>query len=168
MSALAAPGLVRSLQERAARAFPAVILDHLVGWWLRYADNGAWWASSVLPHGAAAPADLPDKIRSVEEFYAGHGTRARFQISPGAAPAGLDEALAQRGYHVESPMSLQSAPTGPVIDRLPAGGPRIRMDDLPTDAWFETWLAVHGTGGDPGPDRDMLRRSASRAATPRC
>lgn len=32
------------------------------------------------------------------------------------------------------------------------------MDDQPTDAWFETWLAVHGTGGDPGAERDMLRR----------
>jgi ribosomal protein S18 acetylase RimI-like enzyme len=55
-------------------------------------------------------------------------------------------------------MSLQSAPTVHVIDRLPAGGPPIRMDDQPTDAWFETWLAVHGTGGDPGPEREMLRR----------
>jgi N-acetylglutamate synthase len=151
-------GLVRGLQERAARAFPAVILEHLGGWWLRYADSGAWWASSVLPHGDAAPTDLPGKIGSVEKFYARHGTWARFQISPGAAPAGLDEALAARGYRAASPMSLQSAPTGSVTDRLPAGGLRIRLDDQPTDAWFETWLAVHGTGGDPGPERDMLRR----------
>jgi GNAT superfamily N-acetyltransferase len=55
-------------------------------------------------------------------------------------------------------MSLQSAPTVLVTDRLPAGGLRIRMDDQPTDAWFETWLAVHGTGGDPSQERDMLRR----------
>lgn len=32
------------------------------------------------------------------------------------------------------------------------------MDDQPTDAWFATWQAVHGTGGDPRPDMDMLRR----------
>jgi len=153
-----APGLVRGLQERAAQAFPAVILDHLDGWWLRYGDSGAWWASSVLPHSDAVPVDLPSKIRFVEEFYAGHGTSARFQISPGACPVGLDDALAERGYRIDSPMSLQSAPTEHVIDRIPAGGLRIRMDDQPTDAWFETWLAVHGTGGDPGPERDMLRR----------
>jgi hypothetical protein len=113
---------------------------------------------SVLPHGDAVPVDLPGRIRSVEEFYAGHGMRARFQISPGACPDGLDDALAERGYRVDSPMSLQSAPTAHVIDRLPAGELRIRMDDQPTDAWFVTWLAVHGTGGDPGPERDMLRR----------
>jgi hypothetical protein len=30
-----APGLVRGLQARAVHASPAVILDHLDGWWLR-------------------------------------------------------------------------------------------------------------------------------------
>jgi N-acetylglutamate synthase len=149
---------VRALQERAARAFPAVSLKQVDGWWLRHADSGAWWASSVLPHGDAAPSELPDRIRAAEDFYAGHGTRARFQISPGAGPAGLDQALAERGYRVESPMSLQTAATAHVLDRIPGGEPRARVDEQPTDGWFETWLAVHGTGGDPGPERDMLRR----------
>jgi ribosomal protein S18 acetylase RimI-like enzyme len=163
MAAAHAPGLVRDLQERAAQAFPAVCLRHLDGWWLRHDDSGAWWASSVLPHSDAGPVELPDKIGFVEEFYAGHGTRARFQISPAACQVDLDEALAERGYRIDSPMSLQSAPTAHVIDRLPigrlpTGELRVHLDDQPTDAWFETWLAVHGTGGDPGPERDMLRR----------
>jgi ribosomal protein S18 acetylase RimI-like enzyme len=150
--------LVRGLQERAARAFPALVLEHLDGWWLRYGDSGARWASSVLPHSDGVPGDLPSRIRLVEEFYAGHGTCARFQISPGACPAGLDDALAQRGYRVDTPISLQTAPTAHVIDRLPAGGLRVQTDDQLTDAWFETWLAVHGTSGDPGRERDLLRR----------
>jgi len=150
------PGLVRGLQERAARAFPGRTLENVDGWWLRYGDSGAWWAGSVLPHSGAAPPDLPTRIRVAEEFYAGHGARARFQISPGAGPSGLDEALAERGYRVESPMSLQSAPTAQVLDRLPAGGARVRLADRPTDEWFATWSAVHGPGGDP--EWDMLRR----------
>ena len=158
VAAADAPALVRGLQERTARAFPAVVLDRVDGWWLRYADGGAWWASSVLPHQDAGPADLPGRIRSAEEFYAGHGTGARFQISPGAGPPGLDDALAGRGYRVESPMSLQVAATAHLVDRLPADGSRVRIDDRPTDGWFAAWLAVHGTGGDPGPDRDMLHR----------
>jgi GNAT superfamily N-acetyltransferase len=28
----------------------------------------------------------------------------------------------------------------------------------PFSAWFETWRAVHGDGGDPGPEWDMLGR----------
>jgi len=150
--------LVRDLQERAVRAFPPVVLDRVDGWWLRYADSGAWWASSVLPHAEAHPRDLAARIRLVEDFYAGHGACARFQISPGACAVGLDEMLAERGYHVDSPMSLQSASTAHVISVLPAGAVHTRNDDHPTDAWFETWLTVHGAGGNPDPERDMLRR----------
>jgi GNAT superfamily N-acetyltransferase len=158
MSVVDAPGLVRGLQERAARAFPVVILDHLDGWWLRYADGGAWWASSVLPHGDEVAVDLTGRIRVVEEFYAGHAVTARFQISPAAWPAGLDDVLAGRGYRVESPMSLQWAPTAHVLDRLPASELRIRVDGRPSNAWFDAWMAVHRVGGDPGPEWEMLSR----------
>jgi N-acetylglutamate synthase len=137
--------LVRRLQERATRAFPALRLEQLDGWWLRHADGSAWWAGSVLPHRDVAPAELPDRIRRVEEFYAGHGARARFQISPGACPADLDGALAARGYRTDSPMSLRAAATARVLDRLPTGEPGIEVDDQPTDGWF-------------GTERDMLRR----------
>jgi N-acetylglutamate synthase len=110
--------LVRGLQERAARAVPAVVVERVDGWWLRYADTSAWWTSSVLPHGDVTPAELPERIRAAEEFYTGRGAVTRFQISPGAASAGLDEALAARGYRVVSPESLRAASTQDVIDRL--------------------------------------------------
>jgi N-acetylglutamate synthase len=152
------PGLVRGLQERAARAFPAVVCDRRGGWWLRHADGAAWWAGSVLPHGAVAPVELPDRIRHAEEFYVRHGTPARFQVSPGTGPAGLDDVLAERGYVLDCPMSLQSAPVTRVIERLPARGLRTEIDDRPSDPWFATWLAVHGPGGDPTPEWAMLRR----------
>lgn len=153
-----APGLVRGLQERAARAFPAVVCDRRDGWWLRVAGGAAWWAGSVLPHGHVAPVELPDRIRLAEEFYARHGVPPRFQISPGAAPGGLDDALAERGYLLDCPMSLQAAPVATVVDRLPAGGLGTQVGDRPSDAWFATWLAVHGPGDDPAPERAMLRR----------
>jgi N-acetylglutamate synthase len=145
------PTEIRELQERAARALAPAILQRHDGWWLRYADSAQWWASSVLPHGDA---DLPDMIRMAEKFYAGHGMRPRFQITPGTCPDGLDDLLAERGYQASGSMSLQTAPTAQVIDRLPVG--EFCVDDQPSDAWFATWLAVHG--GDPGPERDMLNR----------
>lgn len=149
---------IGGLQERAARAVPAVVVDDLDGWWLCYADNDAtWWAGATLPHGDRGPLALPCRIRSAEEFYAAHDAPARFEVSP-AAPAELDDALADRGYRLESPMSLQSAPTSHVIERLPTAGPRIRIDDQPSDEWFETWLAVHGFGSRAGPEREMLGR----------
>jgi GNAT superfamily N-acetyltransferase len=158
LDAAGVPGLIRGLQERTARALPALVVDHLDGWWLRHAGSAAWWASAVLPHGDAGPSVLPNKIRYAERFYAGHGTATRFQVSPAASPASLDDALAQRGYRLECPMSLQSAPTARVLGRLPAEDARICIDDQPTAAWFETWHAVHGDGGDPGPEWDILGR----------
>ena len=130
------PALIRGLQERSARALPPVVSAHLDGWWLRQAGSGAWWASAVLPHGDAGPAELPARIRIAEEFCARHGAPARFQVSPGACPAGLDDALAGRGYCLQCPMSLRTAPATRVIGRLPAGGARICIDDQPADAWF--------------------------------
>lgn len=151
-------GLISGLQERAAQAFPALVSDHLDGWWLRHADSAAWWASAVLPHGDSGRLALATKIRCVEEFYATQGAPARFQISPAACPANLDAAMADLGYHRESPMSLHVASTTHVIDRLPTAGRRIRIDEQLTESWFKTWLVVHGSGRDPDSDWDKLCR----------
>lgn len=159
----AAPDVVTTLQERAALAFPPAVVEDADGWWLRYVDGGAWWASAVLPHREATAKDLSGRIARAEAFYAARGARARFQISP-AGPAGLDGALAGRGCHIESPASLQTAPTALVIDRLPASALQVRVDDRPTDGWFEAWRAVLGSGGDPRGDRDMLRRVGQPSA----
>ena len=43
-------GMVRGLQERAARAFPAEHVQDADGWQLRHAPGGAWWVCAVLPH----------------------------------------------------------------------------------------------------------------------
>jgi GNAT superfamily N-acetyltransferase len=150
--------LPRQLLEHAALAFPPACDQRLDGWWLRHTSASAWWASSVLPHGDAAPTDLPDRIRLVEEFYAEHGAPPRFQVSPAACPADLDEALAERGYRADSPMSLRTAPTARVREQLPAGGPGVRLDERPTDAWWDAWHAVHGTGAGPETDRALLGR----------
>jgi len=138
-----AGGLVRALQERAARALPASRIAFEDGWWLRHTQSRSWWAGSVLPHGPMRD------LGRVEAFYARFGAPARFQISPDVAPDGLDAALAGRGYRRFSPMSLRVASVASVLDRFPGDA---RLTDRPPDAWS----AVHA---DLGPaDRDLLRR----------
>jgi GNAT superfamily N-acetyltransferase len=133
-------------------------VEDLDGWTLRHDESAAWWVSSVMPHGDGTTGDLPARIGRVEEFYRCHGLPARFQISPAARPAGLDDLLAERGYRRESPMSLQTAPTDAVVRRPPAAGLQVHVDDHPTEDWFQVWYAMHGAGGDPLPERRMLRR----------
>lgn len=132
----------------AARALPAEYVEHLDGWWLRLAPNCSWWVGTVLPHGDAGPDELARRVRKAEDFYDRHGLAARFQVSPGACPDGLDTFLADRGYGRGGRISLQAASTGCVLEQMSTGSVRVRVDDRPTVDWFTAWHAVNGQDGE--------------------
>ncbi len=159
-SVVAGPEMIRELQERAARALPAQHVEDADGWWLRHSPRCAWWTGTVLPHGEVPADELPRRVARAERFYAAHDAVARFQITPGACPDGLDALLAERGYRRESPASLRVAPTACVLDRLPARPLRVAVNDRPTRAWFDVWHAVQHHGGDPRAEWEMLERVA--------
>ena len=148
---------VRALQERAARALPAEYAEEAGGWWLRHAPACSWWVGTVLPHGGdVPPEELARRIAAAEAFYAGRGAVARFQISPEACPAGLDAALAGRGYRRRNPVSLRVAVTEEVLKRTSPHPPEVHVDDHPSPEWLEVWHAVNGEGGRS--ERDLLAR----------
>ncbi|GIH26819.1 acetyltransferase [Acrocarpospora phusangensis] len=148
--------MVRGLQERAARALPAEYVEDAGGWWLRHAPSCSWWIGTVLPHGESAPGELEERVATAEKFYAGRDTIARFQITPGACPGGLDAFLADRGYQRQSLISLQTAAAERVLEQTPTGSLQVRLHDRPTRAWFDVWHAVNG--GHPRSEWDMLAR----------
>lgn len=150
--------LLRSLQEKAARACPAEHVERAGGWLLRQSASRAWWTATALPHAEAAPAELTRRVAAVEHFYARHGVPARFQITPGACPDGLDPLLAQRGYRRASPVSLRAARTTRVAEQEPNGALRLRVDDEPTSAWFDVWHTVQGQAGDRRAEWGVLDR----------
>jgi ribosomal protein S18 acetylase RimI-like enzyme len=145
--------VIRELQERAARAQPADHVEDADGWWLRYADTGAWWTGTVLPH---AKGDLDGRIDGAERFYRERGAPARFQITPGACPPELDERLAERGYREESPVALMVAPARTVLLQL--GGVEVDAHVTPhvTEQWLDVWQAAGG--GDASAERALLER----------
>jgi N-acetylglutamate synthase len=147
---------VRGLQERAARALPAEHVEVVGGWWLRHAPSCSWWVGTVLPHGEVPADELAGRVVEAERFYAGHGTAACFQISPGACPDALDALLADRGYRRERPISLRAAATSAVLARAGASEGAVRLDERPSRAWFGVWEAVHG--GDLTAEWDLLGR----------
>jgi N-acetylglutamate synthase len=168
------PGLVRGLQERAARALPAEHVERLGTWSLRHSPGCAWWVGSVLPHGDDAAGELPAMVAAAERFCASHGTAAVFQVCPGACPAALDAFLQDRGYRRHTPMSLQAAAvtdvlaacTAPASGDAPAAVPCVRVEDRPGDAWWTVWGAGihHGEGATRASEEALLARVASPSA----
>lgn len=114
----------------------------------------------------AADGDLPARVAAAEEFYRRHGQPARFQISPAAWPAGLDDTLASRGYHRQTPVLLLSADARTIAGRLgppsPAGAmTRVEVIGSPTEAWLRAWSGVQaGEAVDLAVERQLLRRVA--------
>jgi GNAT superfamily N-acetyltransferase len=149
-------GLVGELLERAVRATPADDEDGTSGWWLRHSDGLLWWAGVALAHG---PSDrLADRIVTAEQFFQAHGAVPRFQIC-GDCPAGLDAALAERGYRYECPMSVLTRRTAGNPPIYPAGmSGRIRTE--PDNDWIGVLASTCP------PDTDMDGETRRFAAVP--
>ncbi|HUQ54265.1 GNAT family N-acetyltransferase [Lentzea sp.] len=140
--------LLKTLQECAARAQPAALVEEAGGWWLRHSPGDAWWVGSVLPH------DREDRVALAESFCTARGSDVRFQITPGVCADDLDERLDVRGYERSRDMSLQIASTADVLRQADADVGEINAQ--PTDGWLAAWHAV--TGRDVHAERDLLSR----------
>jgi len=151
--------LVKSLQERAARAQPAERVEHAGGWFLRLAPRCSWWVGTVLPHGDADPDELLRRVVETEDFYAAHGAVPCFQITPRACPEGLDAVLEKRRYRRRGSVSLQTASVARLVENAPTL--KVRLDERPTRPWFETWQAVNG---ESRAEWEMLARVESPSA----
>lgn len=147
------PASVRGLQERAARALPATVQQHRDGCWLRHTDSSMWWVGAALLHGPAQE-PLGARIAAVERFYAEHAVAARLQVCP-ACPAGLDAALADRGYRRSATMLLMVADAA-----VPSAPTALRVDvsDRPDPTWLTLWTAVQAPAADRAAEQRLLRR----------
>src|SRR5689334_11385581 len=101
--------LIHLIEELAANAWPAAVVQVVDGWRLRFNWRVTQRANSVWSNESHGKLDLAAKLQLVDDFYARHGMRARYQICPATQPTELDDMLAQRGYIAVSHTSLQIA-----------------------------------------------------------
>jgi GNAT superfamily N-acetyltransferase len=128
------------------------------GWRLRFSGGAGRRANSVLPNAEAGGLGLDERIALAERFYAGRGWPARFQLSPAARPAGLDDALAARGYAVEARSEVHVAALAEVLARSDAGADGAAVLETPDPEWLAAW-----PGGSPLA-ADLLGRIGPPAA----
>jgi GNAT superfamily N-acetyltransferase len=136
------------VEEIAADAWPAAIVEFLDGWRLRATPEVEVRRSNyVLPNSDGGTQPLEEKLDAVEEFYVVRGLPVRFQISP-AAPDGLDDELARRGFEVEAPVDVMVADLDEVIRRSDVGSNEVEVT-VAADAsepWLDTLLGITARG----------------------
>jgi ribosomal protein S18 acetylase RimI-like enzyme len=154
--------LIRQVEERAARAWPAAVVEIVDGWWLRFNRGATRRANSVWPHQAKGRVTLVEKMERVEAFYAGRGLPVRYQMCPACQPSELDSALEARGYLVDAPVQVQTAPLPTVLGRLSSRlADTITIDASLDEAWFSAYCrAEDASEHGPHGRRDILQRIA--------
>ena len=152
----AAPGRAALLAAIDA-TWPAIAREALGGWLLRRGDRGGGRrASSVFPTGDP-DRPLDAAIATAEARMRAWGQRSYFQIG-GAPDHALDAALEARGYAVEAPCGILSAPIAPVA-AAGTGGRMVVRVRAPLALFDEMWAA-----GGIGPAR---RAVMARCALPK-
>ena len=158
--------LVREIDECAARAWPALFVDELDGWRLRFTYNVTGRANSVLPLRFGDRYNLDERLGRVESFYRRWSAPVRYQITPAAQPPDLDQALIHRGYRLIAPTFVQVAPVAAIL-RMPCSGPApdIQITPMLDETWFATYRWLENLSAiDAEVIRGILQRIRQRPA----
>lgn len=144
-----------ALDRLADRGWPALEREPLQGWTLRASAGVTNRANSVLTAGRVQ--DVAAAVVEAERWYEARSVPPVFQTSP-ASPGALAEVLASRGYREHSATDIL------VADRAAVAAGRadaaletgVRVEDMPSAAWLDTWWSVDGRGGPA--EREVARR----------
>ncbi|MCL5998260.1 MAG: GNAT family N-acetyltransferase [Chloroflexi bacterium] len=161
---------IHFIEELAANAWPAAIVQVIDGWRLRFNWGVTSRANSVYPNDSHGQIALEDKLRHVEDFYTHWGGLARYQICPAAQPDDLDAILARRGYTSAAHTSVQVAPTATVMARAQTNpiSVRNRVCITPSVSTLDdTWAETYCTAGDFSGHKRAMRLGILERIGPR-
>jgi len=131
----------KRLEEVAMNAWPALQQMLFDGWVLRFANGYTKRANSINPLFASSVA-IMEKIVTCERIYATRGLPAVFRLTAFAAPAELDQVLAQRRYQQIDQTDVMHCDLSQLA--LPAAATAtLRQESLPD--WLALWCGLHAT-----------------------
>jgi ribosomal protein S18 acetylase RimI-like enzyme len=157
--------LMHFLEELAANAWPPATTQMVDGWRLRYNENVTQRANSVLPNDISGEMRLDERLELVEDFYARHGMRARYQVCPASLPSELDDALAARSYARISDTSVQIAQVENVIEQT--GGNKPQRFNVTISGFNDAWMDTYAQGGHMSTHEHAMRRGIVARIGPR-
>ncbi len=152
---------VRALEDAAADAVPAAVVESLDGWRLRFNHGVKRRPNSVLANADGGELTLADKLEHAEAFYASHGLKARFQLCPASVPLGLADVLEARGYtRAGDAVCVQVAALGGVKPVTFEGD----LLEQPSEAFVNLYCNIEGLSGvKAAAFREMLAKLPGRA-----
>lgn len=154
--------LVRELEDCAYRAWPAAELTPLAGWQLRFSEGVTRRGNSAFAASADETIGIVERIERARHFYHERGRPAFVQITPASEPAGIDAALAERGWEVESPVSIQVASAGAAAMPPPGGDLECEVLASPEGDWLALADARSRFADSPEVLRGFLARIGAR------
>ena len=136
--------------------WPAASTQVVGPWVVREGRGGGRRVSSASVSGPGA--DTPEALAAAEMQHARFGQRTVFRLTPddAADDAAADAALAARGYRVEEPSGLRTAP-------LPAEGPE-RLTAFPLWPPLAITVEIWEAGGIGAARRQVMDRAAGPKA----
>ncbi len=135
---------VRLIEELAANAWPAEMVQHLGGWRMRYTGGESRRVNSVWPNQPPGLDDPEAAIDLVEAFYHRREATPRFKICPAALPADLPKRLSNRGYQPEMLTSVKTAPVAAVLAKTCSPEGEVIATSEISERWFQTYTGASG------------------------
>ncbi|MBO1753202.1 GNAT family N-acetyltransferase [Actinotalea sp. BY-33] len=132
------------LDDLMRQGWPSLETVDVDGWLVRRSHGVTRRANSTFPR--TAPQDLPAALDQVEAHYRAAGLATCFHISEAAQPPSLDGVLAARGYTLEAPTLVMTAPTGALLSGATHAPHDVQTAEAPDGAWTDLWWAVDGRG----------------------
>jgi len=158
---------VRSVEGRAARAWPETTHYMLDGWRLRHSPGIAnRRANSVLPLWYSGDGQIDAAIDTVEAFYRDRKSPSRFMISPASDPPDLDQILDVRGYHIDAPTDVQWARGNDVIEATDAAI-ETKVMDRPDLNWMSVYMEGTTDRAEIATKHNLIGRIGGRKAAVR-
>ncbi|MBN1427473.1 MAG: GNAT family N-acetyltransferase [Anaerolineae bacterium] len=152
--------MIRTLEEKAMNAWPALQVVLYDGWIVRFADGYTRRANSVTPLYASNQ-DTEEKIRLCEHFYSQRGLKTTFKMTSESTPAGLDALLAGKGYQVDALTSVQTL----ALSDLESVDCAAKLEETLSEAWLSAQCRL-GKLGDR--QKAIQSRILQHIAPPAC